>query len=169
MNQHEKDLLDQVSIDAPWSLVESFATFKREHPDDVNRGMDEVINTLRGHGVEVDVHEPDLYLSLPGQARVEAGGTTFRAKPPAYAVNTPKGLTGQLVYIAGTTNMDEEDAFESQLEASDAMRKKVRGKVVLTEGFASPAIISLMGTCGAIGVVAINPGVDIHWLSLIHI
>lgn len=163
MNQFEKDLLGQVTIDAPWSLVESFATFKREHPDDVNRGMDEVIDTLRGHGVDVQVHEPDLYLSLPGQARVEAGGTTFRAKPPAYAVNTPDGLSGPLVYIPGTTNMDEEDAFESQLEASASMMEKVRGKIVLTEGFASPAIISLMGTCGAIGVVAINPGVDIHW------
>ncbi|MBM1690955.1 M28 family peptidase [Sulfitobacter geojensis] len=163
MNQTEKDLLEQVTIDAPWALVESFATFKREHPDDVNRGMDEVVNTLRGHGVEVQVHEPELYLSLPGQARVEADGTTFRAKPPAYAVNTPNGLSGPLVYIPGTTNMDEEDAFESQLEASAEMEAKVRGKIVLTEGFASPAIISLMGTCGAIGVIAINPGVDIHW------
>jgi len=163
MNDVEKDLLDQVTIDAPWSLVESFATFKREHPDDVNRGMDEVIDTLRGHGVKVHVHEPDLYLSLPGQARIEAAGTTYRAKPPAYAANTPSGLTGPLVYIPGTTNMDEEDAFESQLEASAAMIEKVRGKIVLTEGFASPAIISLMGTCGAIGVIAINPGVDIHW------
>ncbi|MEP2640604.1 MULTISPECIES: M28 family peptidase [Roseobacteraceae] len=163
MNQIEKTILEQVSIDAPWALVESFATFKREHPTDVNRGMDEVIETLRGHGVEVDVHEPDLFLSLPGQARVEAGGITFRAKPPAFAVNAPDGLSGPLVYIAGTTNMDEEDAFESQLEASDAMAQKVRGKIVLTEGFASPAIISLMNTCGAIGVVAINPGVDVHW------
>ncbi|KIN74355.1 M28 family peptidase [Sulfitobacter guttiformis] len=163
MNQMEKDLLDQVTIDAPWSLVESFATFKREHPDDVNRGMDEVVDTLRSHGVEVKVHEPDLYLSLPGQARVEAGGTTFRAKPPAYSTSHPDGLTGELVYIPGTTNMDEEDAFESQLEASTEMMEKVHGKIVLTEGFASPAIISLMGTCGAIGVIAINPGVDVHW------
>jgi hypothetical protein len=163
MNAIEKTLLDQVSIDAPWALVESFSTFKREHPDDVNRGMDEVVQTLRGHGVEVKVHEPDLYLSLPGQARVEAGGTTFRAKPPSYAVNTPDGLTGPLVYTPGTPHMDEEDAFESQLEATEEMMNKVRGKIVLTEGFASPAIISLMATCGAIGVIAINPGVDIHW------
>ena len=163
MNQSEQDLLDQVTLDAPWALVESFATFKREHPDDVNRGMDMVIDTLRGHGVEVTVHEPDLFLSLPGQARVEAGGETFRAKPPAFAADMPKGLTGPLAYIPGTTNMDEEDAFESQLEASEAMKRKVDGKIVLTEGFASPAIISLMEQCGAIGVIAINPGVDIHW------
>jgi N-acetylated-alpha-linked acidic dipeptidase len=163
MNDSEKALLDQVDIGMPWALVETFATFKREHPDDVNRGMDEVISRLRAEGVEVDVHEPELYLSLPGKARVEAGGQTFRAKPPAYAVNAPQGLSGSLVYIPSTSNMDEEDAFESQLEASPEMIEKVRGKIVLTEGFASPAIISLMGDCGAVGVIAINPGVDIHW------
>lgn len=163
MNATETTLLDQVTIDEPWALVESFATFKREHPDDVNRGMDEVISRLEAHGVEVDVHEPDLFLSLPGQARVEAGGATFRAKPPAFSADARDGFAGPLVYIPGTTNMDEEDAFESQLEAGPELEAKVRGRIVLTEGFASPAIISLMEGCGAIGVIAINPGVDIHW------
>ncbi|KAJ55365.1 peptidase M28 [Actibacterium mucosum KCTC 23349] len=163
MTPTESALLDQVSIDEPWALVESFATFKREHPDDVNRGMDEVVQRLRKHGVEVDIHEPELFLSLPGQARVEADGQTFRAKPPAFSASAPDGFTGPLVYIRGTTNMDEEDAFESQLEAGPEMEAKVSGKIVLTEGFASPAIISLMESCGAVGVIAINPGVDVHW------
>lgn len=163
MTPTETALLDQVSIDAPWALVESFATFKREHPKDVNRGMDEVTQVLRASGVEVTVHEPDLFLSLPGQARVEANGVTHRAKPPAFSADAAGGMAGPLVYIPGTTNMDEEDAFESQLEAGPEMDTKVRGKIVLTEGFASPAIISLMESCGAVGVIAINPGVDVHW------
>ncbi|WP_298812682.1 M28 family peptidase [uncultured Roseibium sp.] len=163
MNAAETKLLDQVTIDEPWALVESFSTFKREHPDDVNRGMDEVVSRLKAHGVEVRVHEPDLFLSLPGQARVEADGQIFRAKPPAFSADARDGFTGGLVYIPGTTNMDEEDAFESQLEAGPDMEARVRGKIVLTEGFASPAIISLMEACGAVGVIAINPGVDIHW------
>jgi len=163
MNAAETTLLDQVSIDEPWALVESFATFKREHPTDVNRGMDELAERLRAHGVDVNIHEPELYLSLPGGARVEAKGTTFHAKPPSYSADARNGMSGSLVYIPGTTNMDEEDAFESQLEASPDLDKKVRGKIVLTEGFASPAIISLMESCGAVGVIAINPGVDIHW------
>jgi N-acetylated-alpha-linked acidic dipeptidase len=163
MNNTEKAVLDAVSIEAAWALVETFATFKREHPDDVNRGMDEVTDRLRAAGVEVTVHEPDLYLSLPGVARITAGGKSFRAKPPAYSTNAPQGLTGALVYIPTTSDMNEEDAFESKLEASPEMDRKVRGKIVLTEGFASPAIISLMEGCGAVGVIAINPGVDIHW------
>ncbi|WP_171208548.1 MULTISPECIES: M28 family peptidase [unclassified Ruegeria] len=163
MTPEETALLDQVAIDEPWALVESFATFKREHPHDVNRGMDEVVERLTKHGVEVNVHEPELFLSLPGEARVEAQGVTYRAKPPAFSANAPDGFSGPLVYIRGTTNMDEEDAFESQLEAGPEMEARVRGKIVLTEGFASPAIISLMEGCGAVGVIAINPGVDIHW------
>lgn len=163
MTPTEADLLAQVSIDEPWALVEKFATMKREHPDDVNRGMDEVVKRLSKHGVECKVHEPELFLSLPGSARVEADGKTFRAKPPAFAANAPDGFSGPLVYVRGTTNMDEEDAFESQLESSPELDAKVRGKIVLTEGFASPAIISLMEGCGAVGVIAINPGVDIHW------
>ena len=163
MTPVETALLDQVTIDESWTLVESFATFKREHPDDVNRGMDEVVSRLAKHGVDVTLHEPELFLSLPGEARVEAGGITCRAKPPAFSADAPDGFAGTLVYVRGTTNMDEEDAFESQLEAGPEMEARVRGKIVLTEGFASPAIISLMENCGAVGVIAINPGIDIHW------
>lgn len=163
MDKIEQQILDSVSMDEPWALVESFATFKREHPTDVNCGMDEVVLRLRKHGVEVTVHEPDLHLSLPGLARVEANGRTFRAKPPAYSANAPKGMSGKLVYIPSGRDMAEEDAFESQLESSPELTAKVAGKVVLTEGFASPSIISLMEISGAIGVIAINPGVDIHW------
>lgn len=163
MDRTEQQLLDAVTLDEPWALVESFAGFKRERPDDVNRGMEEVERRLKAHGVPVTMHEPELYLSLPGRARVEADGKTFSAKPPAYSVNAPDGLSGPLVYVPGTTDMDEEDAFESQLESSPALIARVAGRIVLTEGFASPAIVSLMGECGATGVIAINPGVDIHW------
>ena len=53
MNQTESAVLSAVTLDEPWGLIESFATFKREHPDDVNRGMDEVVSRLREHGVHV--------------------------------------------------------------------------------------------------------------------
>ncbi len=32
---------------------------------------DELVERLRAHGVEVGIHEPELFLSLPGGARVE--------------------------------------------------------------------------------------------------
>jgi len=163
MNKLESDLLAQVSLDEPWALVESFSTFKREHPTDVNRGMDEVVSRLRKHGVEVTVHEPSLYLSLPGQARVEAGGKTFRAKPPAYSLDARGGMTGKIVYVGARHNAMIEDMFERKVESSAEMADRVRGKIVMSEGFASPGLISQFEELGAIGVIGINPGIDIHW------
>lgn len=163
MDKHEAAILDSVSLDEPWALIESFATFKREHPDDVNRGMDEVVSRLRKHGVEVTVHEPSLYLSLPGAARVEAGGRSFRAKPPAYSIDARGGLTGGLVHVGARHNAMIEDMFERKVESTAELAERVRGKIVISEGFASPGLISQFEELGAVGVIGINPGIDIHW------
>lgn len=163
MNELETKILGQVSLDEPWGLVESFSTFKREHPDDVNRGMDEVVSRLRRHGVEVTVHEPSLYLSLPGLARVEADGRTFRAKPPAYSTDARTGLKGEIVYVGSRHNAMITDMFEQKVESTKELADRVRGKIVMSEGFASPGLISQYEEIGAIGVIGINPGVDIHW------
>ncbi len=163
MNEIETALLSDVSLDEPWGLVESFATFKREHPRDVDRGMDEVVSRLEAHGVPVKVHQPDLYLSLPGEARVEAGGRTFRAKPPAYSLDARDGLEGELVYIGANQADDIDTIFDKKLDPTRDVRAMISGKIVISEGFASPGMISQFEDLGAIGVIGINPGVDIHW------
>ena len=163
MENYESEILDAVSLDEPWALIESFSTFKREHPVDVNRGMDEVVSRLRRHGVEVKVHEPSLYLSLPGLARVEAGGRTFRAKPPAYSMDARAGLSGSLVYVGARHNAMITDMFEQKVESTAEVAARVRGKIVISEGFASPGLISQFEELGAIGVIGVNPGIDIHW------
>ncbi len=163
MNRNEVALLADISLDEPWALVESFATYKREHPSDVNRGMDEVAYRLRKHGVGVTVHEPSLYLSIPGAARVEAGGATFRAKPPAYSTDARDGLTGRLVYIGANQAADIDTIFDKKLDPTRDIRSKVEGNIVISEGFASPGMIAQFEEIGAIGVIGINPGIDIHW------
>lgn len=163
MNQTETAILAAASLDEPWGLVESFSTFKREHPRDVAKGMDEVVERLRKHGVEVTVHEPNLYLSLPGEARVEADGVTFRAKPPAYSADAKTGLSGELVYIGANQADDIDTIFDKKLDDTGTVAERVRGRIVISEGFASPGMISQFEELGAIGVIGINPGVDIHW------
>lgn len=163
MNQIETEILSAATVDEPWALVESFSTFKREHPTDVNRGMDEVVQRLRKHGVEVTVHEPSLYLSLPGAARVEAGGKSFRAKPPAYSVDARKGISGELVYVGARHNAMITDMFEQKVDTTEELANRVRGKIVISEGFASPGLVSQFEEIGAIGVIGINPGIDVHW------
>ena len=159
----ETAILDQVTMEEPWGLVESFATFKREHPDDVNRGMDEVVARLTRHGVPTHVHEPSLYLSLPGAARVEAGGTTYRAKPPAYATDARDGVTAPLVYLGANAADDIDDIFDLKIDEAARQASKAKGAIIISEGFASPIMVRQFEELGAVGVIAVNPGVDIHW------
>ena len=163
MTPTETAILGAVTMDEPWALIESFATFKREHPTDVNRGMDEVVARLSRHGVPVTVHEPSLYLSLPGQARVQAGGRTMRAKPPAYSADARGGVTGKLVYIGANAIDDIDDMFDRRFDSSGAAAARAKGNIVISDGFASPVMVQQFMEMGAIGVIAINPGVDIHW------
>lgn len=163
MMTSETAILDQVTMDEPWSLVESFATFKREHPTDVNRGMDEVVERLARHGVPVTVHTPSLYLSIPGAARVEAAGVTYRAKPPAYATNASGGVTARLVYLGANAVDDIDDMFDVRIDDAASKVDLAKGAIVVSEGFASPVMVRQFEDMGAVGVIAVNPGVDVHW------
>ncbi len=41
-----------------------------------------IVKRLKAHGVPVEVHEPEIYLSVPFEASVTVGGKAMRAKPP---------------------------------------------------------------------------------------
>lgn len=163
MKDMEAKVLDQVSSVEPWGLVESFSTFKREHPRDVNRGMDEVAERLSKYGVPVTMHDPSLYLSIPGAARVEVNGKTIRAKPPAYSTDAKEGVTAPLVYLGANAADDIDDIFDLKIDGAAGLAHKARGAIVLSEGYASPVMVQQFEALGALGVIAINPGVDIHW------
>ena len=159
----ETEILDQVTMDEPWGLVESFATFKREHPTDVNRGMVEVAERLARHGVPVTMHKPSLYLSIPGQARVEAAGVTYRAKPPAYSTDASGGVTAPLVYLGANAADDIDDIFDLKIAGASELAHRAKGAIVISEGFASPVMVRQFEDLGAVGVIAVNPGIDVHW------
>ena len=99
ITEAERVFVDEVSLDMPWALVESFATMPRWRPEDVNRGVDTLVQRLRGAGIPVEVHEPEIYLSIPYAASVSAGGVTYRAKPPSSSLPVPGGRTGKLVRL----------------------------------------------------------------------
>ncbi|HEV8149455.1 MAG TPA: hypothetical protein VGP61_04660, partial [Gemmatimonadales bacterium] len=91
-------LLADVSLEAPWALIERFASLKREHPDDVRTAAADIVGRLQSWGVPVTVHEPEIFLSLPGKAQVSLGNQRFRAKPLAMSRSCPDGLTAPLVF-----------------------------------------------------------------------
>ncbi|MBT0957448.1 M28 family peptidase [Alphaproteobacteria bacterium KMM 3653] len=138
----------------------------RWKPDDVNLAGDLIADRLRELGVPVTVHRPTIYLSVPHDASVTAAGTTYRAKPPSSSANCPEGMTGELVYVPSqkaSLRSYTKNAVAFFGEEGATLGARLKGRILLTEGFGNPALTALAEEWGAVGVIAINPGVDIHW------
>jgi hypothetical protein len=165
----ERTMLADLSMAAPWELVEAFSRHPRWRPEDVNTAADMIAERLRALGVPVTVHAPEIYLSIPVSASVEAGGVSHRAKAPSMSISVPEGFTGELVYMPANQkalrsySKSVTELFgrpESELAAVTA---KLKGRILVTEGFGNPALTQLVEEWGGAGLIAINPGVDIHW------
>lgn len=162
----EGRILDSISLDEPWSLVETFSRIHRWMPEDVNRAADEIVSRLSRLGIPHQVFEPEVYLSIPLSGSVEADGLTLRAKPPSMSRRVPEGVTGELVYLGAnakslrTYTLNASELFAG---ATEGLTEHIRGRILLTEGFGNPALAAIAEKCGAVGLVVINPGENIHW------
>ncbi|WP_420464387.1 M28 family peptidase [Candidatus Palauibacter sp.] len=158
----EPDLLDLVSFDAGWTMLERFSTLVRESgSEDEHVAAEYIAAELARMGVPFEMHEPDLYLSLPRESSVEWSRGSMRAKPPSFAVPTPDGgLEAELVYVPAAAATGQRDLFARRL--GDDL-PDVAGKIVLSEGYAMPGMVSAFEEAGAVGQVFINPGENIHW------
>lgn len=170
----ERRFLDKITIDEPWKLVETFSTMPRWLPEDVNASADVFVDRLKALGVPVEVHEPEIYLSIPLSASVKAGGKnsggkSFRAKPPSSTLSVPGGLTAPLVRLEANPkalrsyNRDIATLFGGSIKSVEEVKARVGGKIVVMSGFGNPALTSLIEEWGGVGLIAVNPGIDIHW------
>src|SRR5215467_12542076 len=116
----------RIDVDFAWDLVERFSSQPREKPADANRGAEIIAERLKSASIPVTVHEPMLFLSLPGPASIEVRGTRFTAKPPAFSAMVSAGLTAPMEYMAPTKR---EFASHQRLDPH-----RYRGKIVVTEG-----------------------------------
>jgi hypothetical protein len=153
--------LEDISLEEPWSLIERFTTLRREHPDDVRTACEEIVARLRRHGVPVEVHDPEVFLSLPGRASVSSGGLTVRAKPMAMSAALPNGLEAPLAYVPARYARGADELFSRNLLGGEDL--DLRGKFVVTEGFGMPGKVSHFEARGALGMIAVNPGKNAHW------
>jgi len=159
MSEASTSAASEISLGAPWALIEKFAVQHREHPEDANAGAGMIVDALRSLGVPVTVYEPELFLSLPLSAEIRAGGAQFKAKPPAFCASRPEGVEGPLVYLpsaGGGTPLDRDPADAAQTG-------NLAGKIAIIEGFALPNFVAGLEAAGAAAVIAVNPGERIHW------
>ncbi len=169
ISDSERRFIDEVSLDMPWGLVEAFSTMHRWRPEDVNRGADVIAGRLRAAGVPVEVHEPEIFLSIPLSASVTAANVTYRAKPPSSSLSAPQGVTGKLVALKTNPralrsyNRDVKTLFGGSISSIEEVKRLVGGNIAVMSGFGNPALASLIEEWGGAGLIAVNPGIDIHW------
>jgi hypothetical protein len=169
ISESERRFVEEVSLDLPWGLVERFSTMPRWRPEDVNCGADLIIAKLGDIGVPVEVYAPEIYLSVPLSASVTAGDVTYRAKSPSSSLSLPNGRSGRLVALQANPralrsyNRDVTTLFGGSIRSIAEVKRLVGGNIVIVLGFGNPALVSLIEEWGGVGLIAVNPGIDIHW------
>ena len=166
----ERDALATISLDEPNALLGRFSTLVRESGSrDEQTAAEYIVGRLQAHGIPVEVHDPELFLSVPKRSELWIGDahgeSLIRSRTPAFSWSTNgSDATGEIVYVpskyaSGTgTVFDMADAAKDGGGASDP----VCGRIVLTEGFSTPATVQGFERRGAVAQVFIHPGDRIH-------
>lgn len=157
----EQSLLEALSPDAPWALIERFSELIRESgSEDEREAARYIAEQLEILGVPYNVYEPELFLSVPVTASLVVNGRALRAKTPAFSASTDAdGLSGELVYVPAQNPRSSSGFFQF----SGNGHANVRGKIVVSDGYGFPGAVRYFEQQGAIGQIYINPGEDIHW------
>ena len=138
----DRSILDNVNVNVAWDLVEKFSLMPRWKPEDVNKGADLIISKLNEYEVNHEVLTPSLYLSIPFDASVKLeDGTVMHAKPPSYSINCREGLTASLHYVPAGYSKDIDNLFDKSQDKEASSPDKVRGKIIISEGFSFPGKI----------------------------
>ncbi len=159
----EELLMQEISLDEPWALIETYAGLVRESgTKHEKRAFDYLSKRLKKLGVPHTVHTPTLLISVPRKARLEVltpERKLFTAKTPSMSLSTGgKWKRGEVVYLSTRHMGDIRGLFEGIGRDTTGLA----GKIVLTEGYASPGKVADFIKGGAIGAIFISPGERIH-------
>ena len=98
----ERRILDDISLDTPWPVIEAFAGVERTSGSSDERAALQILtDKLSAWGVPFRLHEPTCYISVPLAATVRVvgqEGSSFQAKTSAMSVSTDgQEIEGDLV------------------------------------------------------------------------
>jgi hypothetical protein len=160
----ESSLVDAVSIDEPWALLEEFQHLERvSGTEDEERAAEYITDRLDAFGVDYERYDPELYISQPHDATVSVEGAEFDpgiVKTVAFSASTT--VTGELVYVGEAEQSDVGGSEDSQYHAVDVTRPytdvgDLTGQVALTAaGSLSIRATRVLEEKGAAAVIAIH-------------
>lgn len=166
----EAALLASASVDHAWPLVEQFSAMRRQDPDEAAAAGEEIVRRLTALGLPVIVHRPRLYLAVPREAHVTLEGRRLSARPAQLAQTAPEGVTAPLVFVEqpigpppGWTPASA-PLFGKNYDPAPGV-PDLRGKIAVFRGMILAEKILSFAALGAVGVIAVNPGPDMHWGS----
>ncbi|GAA0250790.1 M28 family peptidase [Haladaptatus pallidirubidus] len=153
----ETRVVDDISVDEPWSLLEEFSELERvSGTEDEVRAAEYITEQLDEFGVKYDRYDPELYISQPHDASVRTLNREFEFGPVktiSFAASTT--VSGKVEYVgsAGTDLLSQEDdAREPYTDVGD-----LNDKIALTAaGSLSIRATRILEEKGAIGVIAIH-------------
>ena len=109
---------------------------------------------LDAYGYRTELISHDAYISLPGRSRVEAEGRELKSITHSFSLPSPKvGLAAELA--------DVRDGTEADFAGADC-----RGKIVLVDGIASPAVAARAKAAGALGQLHVSPHEHLHEMCI---
>lgn len=150
-------LFDQVSIDELERHLAGITNMVRLSgtPEEA-KAFDYIEGELRSFGFDVSRYESDALIGYPGTSSLEIVGPEGGAIPcNGYSLSPgtgPDGVSGELVYAGA--------GGENDYQGLDA-----RGKIVLTDGLATPSKGLTAAAAGAIGQIHDNGG-QIHEMCI---
>jgi N-acetylated-alpha-linked acidic dipeptidase len=160
----EKELLDEISLEAPKKILNRFSTLIRESGSDHERIASRyLVNFLEEWRVPHQVHKPTLYLSVPEKASIKLTSPVLKeikAKTPSFSVHTgDKWRAGEVIYIPTGQATGFDDVFDPKVTRDHG---DLSGKIVLTEGFPMSGKVKEFNQTGAMAAIFISPGKNIH-------
>ncbi|MCT2537088.1 M28 family peptidase [Aquibacillus koreensis] len=141
MNQKLKQLVHAISGDQLMSYTEQLTKEVRlSGSDEELRAFEYAQNVLDNLGLETKLSFHDGYISIPVEASLKVDGETLPCITHSMSTSTGEtGATGELVYV-------------KDLNTPLALT----GKVVLTEGIATPNAVEVLENAGVLAAIFIN-------------
>jgi len=164
----EEKLLNDLSSEIPWSLIERFSELVRESgSEDEREAARYITSRLDEFAIPYQVYEPKLFLSIPISASLRINGQLLRAKTPSFSISTGAGgITGECVYLSSVSPENSGDSsplgVQVQYVSPSGGEVEVLNKIVLIEGFGFEGAVHHFEKLGAKGLIYINPGEFIH-------